>query len=279
MHDPFKVDQGRTFLNKMCTGQLLVEESSANNEQAHEDNSSQSRPPRVSCYGGLSQYEYNASKTKKELQTLTELEREKVEDATGLIPLYLDKFTQCWESEQQVFAAAWGSFVVIDDVQWIGKWLREFSRNMSPSLLLWHRETMMNFMLETKMVQPSESLYDARFFYHRGEQGHAVCGLACDVMAKIVFEMDRQLFINKNYIGFSNTGNPIIDGFPVGRACGAQFVKTGLNLAPGSKLVLGKYAGNLAVFTFKTGLPLALSSPASVCSPVDAFCVVICSHS
>eukprot|EP00919_Chromeraceae_sp_WS-2016_P035662 GHVR01084574.1.p1 GENE.GHVR01084574.1~~GHVR01084574.1.p1 ORF type:complete len:737 (+),score=79.51 GHVR01084574.1:1073-3283(+) len=243
------------FLNSMRSGQIRVEESSANNAQAVQDGRHHSsRPIRVTCLGGLSTAEYDVSEYRKTLDKLTDLRREKVEDATGKIPLLLTVFVNCLKAEvgdalkdvkpkgleDTVFVEVWQKFIVEREVRYIRKELKAFSAKLSGEVSHNHFELLLSFACEANaMSEPILDLYDARFSYFVPEDGHGacVCGLAREIMAEIVFEHERQLWRDQvNQVVISPV--PCVLGFAAERASLASIACDGVRCDGQNELIL-----------------------------------------
>jgi hypothetical protein len=239
-HDPVGVDSCRSFLKTMCGGQLRVDESSANNAQAAEDSSSQSKTLRVTCLGGLTMAEYNASEFKQVLGKLEPVLSEEVVDATGNIPLLLHSFVGClleepgvMESEdgkldEVVFVKVWEKFVLLKEVREIRKELEQFSAQQR---IEEHFTVLLRMVCEARMLDPPSCLYDARFSYWKDGQGACVCGLARKVMGELVFKHSQQIWRDQvSKISVSKV--PSVLGFAAEEASLASIACDGVCIGP-----------------------------------------------
>jgi hypothetical protein len=268
----------RDFLNCMTTAQFRVEESSANNKQAIADSGSQSRPAMVLCNGGLTPSEYEASPAAADLKKLNKDHREKVEDETGLIPLYLHAFTECLKYKFPGFSSKKDDSVTLDEFKEVwknfiqgGPFEKEKIRfpevpAISTNLVKFYNNDRPDFKLLLKMVcsfkteTPDVADYDARYFYFDSEAGqcHCICGLARRVGGSIIFTKARERWRNdtKNY---TLNSNPIIAGFEAEEATLAMIASDGLTLKSSTFKLSQTEAKTPDVMVYETGrLPRSL---------------------
>lgn len=166
--------------------------------------------------------------------------RQRLEDVTGCIPLYLNCFVDCPPS---AFAATWkDKFAKEKRVQRVYHHLLSFHR----SLLDKHKESvtfrddyvqvLRSFLLGGK---PLDDEYDHRYLYEdKAGDGHVACGLARDCVAAAirVLEWDRE-FVGGNFLThIKTTRNPSVRGFLIEQACLTYIRRNGFLLPDGVRI-------------------------------------------
>ena len=166
--------------------------------------------------------------------------RQRLEDVTGCIPLYLNCFVDCPPS---AFAATWKETFAKDKrVQRVYyhflafyEALREKHKDSS-----WfkerHVDVIRSFLWGGK---PLNDEYDHRYLYedHTGD-GHVACGLARDCLAAVLrmMEWDNE-FVGGNFLTHIKiTRNPSVRGFLIEQACLTYIRRNGFLLPDGVRI-------------------------------------------
>ena len=166
--------------------------------------------------------------------------RQRLEDMTGCIPLYLNCFVDCPPS---AFAATWkDKFAKEKRVQRVYHHLLSFHRSLlekhkdSATFRVDYVQVLRSFLLGGK---PLDDEYDHRYLYEdKAGDGHVACGLARDCVAAAirVLEWDHE-FVGGNFLThIKTTRNPSVRGFLIEQACLTYIRRNGFLLPDGIRI-------------------------------------------
>jgi len=164
--------------------------------------------------------------------------RQRLEDMTGCIPLYLHCFVGCTAS---TFAATWQTKFAQDKrVQRVFHHLLDFYNTLRAEhgeadwFLEQHLNSLRAFLLGGL---PLTDLYDHRYLYEDdGGGGHVACGLARECVSAVIRVMGWDLqFVSGNFLTrIKTSSNPSVRGFLVEQACLTFIGRKGMLLPDGA---------------------------------------------
>ncbi|RHZ58596.1 hypothetical protein Glove_372g93 [Diversispora epigaea] len=187
--NPEKKRQVKEGIDKLCVDHFYIKSSSANNYAALLMQK-QTNEKKITLYGGFDKDEMEEwwKKHNSVLPTMSEKQKNQVEDITGNIPLFLNVLLK---SGHKNFEEALG-YLNNHLISKIKNSIMNFSQNVVDQEF--HVELMSSFL--TKGYPPSGygvSDFDHRFFYIKDNRCHYVCGMARDCIANYLYEANENI--------------------------------------------------------------------------------------
>ncbi|CAG8699468.1 3244_t:CDS:2, partial [Acaulospora morrowiae] len=185
--------QVKRNLDKMCSEHFYIKSSSANNQTVLHLRQKQTNEKKIELYGGFDKEEMEEwwKKHNSVLPTMNNQQKDRIEDITGNIPLFLNVLL---ESDCKDFEDALG---YLD--QQLTSMIQEPMTSFSEKIYKldnkhwdFHINLMSSFL--TKGYPPSGygvDDFDHRFFYIKDELCHYICGMARDCMANHLYRKGK----------------------------------------------------------------------------------------
>ena len=256
-HHPSANDQEKLacqrFLSSVAFQHCILRASSANNTTAIQDAHKQRSELDIKWFGGLSDNEWDewTRRFSTFFSSMNDEQVRRIRFGTGQVLLFLKAFIS--PENQGDFEKAWTGFISQQEVKDMSEHLIVFSQKN----VLEMSHKMIESPLHISMLKGClmgyvnthfKEFYDHRYmFVSEDLEAGCICGIASEIVAKILMEADSDLFLKDDWVQHCEVvTNPVVKGFMAEKAILSAIRKQGFHI-PDNNIQVSSH------FVFPTG--------------------------